>query len=254
MKSKYILTIAGSDIYSGGGMQADMMTFTQHGLFGFVALTCLTSVDEQGFHITPVAPELLKAELASLDDVPFSAIKIGLLPTVEIAQIVLEFIKRHSDIPLVLDPVLVFKENGDETISQMKEQLLKFLPFAQVTTPNLLEAELLTGIKINTETDLVLAAEKLYQFGVKQAVVKGGSRLNEKDAVDAYVDENGAELLRLPIIEGNNNGAGCTFASAIASQIALDNTGVTAVQTAKFFVHDAIELANDYGVVPHLKK
>ena len=91
--------------FSGGGLHADLATFTTNKQHGFVALTCLTAMTENGFEVIPVDTNVFKQQLDSLKDVPFSAIKIGLLPNVEIAELTLDFVKKHSDIPIVLDPV-----------------------------------------------------------------------------------------------------------------------------------------------------
>ena len=106
MSDELILAISGNDIFSGGGLHADLATFTTNKQHGFVALTCLTAMTENGFEVIPVDTNVFKQQLDSLKDIPFSAIKIGLLPNVEIAELTLDFVKKHSDIPIVLDPVL----------------------------------------------------------------------------------------------------------------------------------------------------
>ena len=110
MKNKLILALSGNDIFSGGGLHADLATYTVNGLHGFVAVTCLTAMTDKGFEVIPVEEEVFAQQLASLKAVPFSAIKIGLLPNLEIAEQALAFAKQHADLPVVLDPVLVCKE------------------------------------------------------------------------------------------------------------------------------------------------
>ena len=102
MSDELILAISGNDIFSGGGLHADLATFTTNKQHGFVALTCLTAMTENGFEVIPVDTNVFKQQLDSLRDVPFSAIKIGLLPNVEIAELTLDFVKNYSDIPIVL--------------------------------------------------------------------------------------------------------------------------------------------------------
>lgn len=254
MKTNYILTIAGSDVLSGGGFQADLATFTVNGLYGFVAQTCMTTVYDNSFEIIPTSAQLFKKQLMSLSNVPFSAIKIGLIPTKEIAEQVLSFLEYHQEIPVVLDPVLVFKENNDVSISTMKEEMIKLLSYARVVTPNLRESEILSGITITNLSDMKKAAKVIYNLGAKHLVIKGGSRLDKHQALDLYYD--GREMLELstPLLHRNNNGAGCTFASMIASQLALEKTPQEAVARAKTFVYHAIEHSNEYGVTQNYEK
>ena len=105
MKNKLILALSGNDIFSGGGLYADLATYTVHGLHGFVAVTCLTAMTDKGFEVLPTDEQVFAQQLSSLKDVPFSAIKLGLLPTVAIVDQALDFIKKQAGIPVVLDPV-----------------------------------------------------------------------------------------------------------------------------------------------------
>ncbi|MGT2866291.1 bifunctional hydroxymethylpyrimidine kinase/phosphomethylpyrimidine kinase [Streptococcus fryi] len=248
MKTKYMLTIAGSDVLSGGGMQADLATFTRHGLFGFVAQTCMTSVDVNGFEIIPTDSKLFAKQLNSLADVPFTAIKLGLLPNIEIIEQVKHFLGSHQDLPIVLDPVLVFKENHDQTISVMRDQMVTLFPLVTLITPNLREAEILSGMTITNISEMVSAARCLHELGAKAVVIKGGVRMDKHSAVDVYFDGQDVTVLSQPIVHQNNNGAGCTFASSIASHLAKAISPVQAVAQAKQDVHEAIQNANEYGV------
>ncbi|MGT2926968.1 bifunctional hydroxymethylpyrimidine kinase/phosphomethylpyrimidine kinase [Streptococcus cuniculipharyngis] len=254
MKTNYILAISGSDILSGGGMQADLATFTSHGLFGFVALTSLATVSEGGFEITALTEDLLVKQFASLADLPFAAIKVGLLPNQALARQTLAFLKARPEIPCVLDPVLVFKENSDEEISQMRAELLTFFRHVTLITPNLREAEILSGITITTLSDMKKAAKMLYGLGAKHVVIKGGTRLDKHQALDLYFDGQTFYPLSLPILHENNNGAGCTFASSLASQLAWGQEILAAIKAAKRFVHQAINRSNDYGVQQYENK
>lgn len=254
MKTRYILTIAGSDILSGGGLQADLATFTVSGLFGFVAQTCMTSVDSGDFDIIPTAIPVFAKQLKSLADVPFAGIKLGLLPSRELAEQVGSFIQEHDTIPVVLDPVLVFKENNDDAISTMRQEMLNLLPYVTVVTPNLRESEILSGMTITTLSDMKKAAQILYDLGAKNVIVKGGTRLDKYQAIDLFYD--GREMLELvsPILHRNNNGAGCSFAARIASNLALGRPPLEAIQEAKAFVYQAIKNSNNYGVVQQYEK
>ncbi len=253
MKTNYILALSGNDIFSGGGLHADLTTYTVHKLHGFVAVTCLTAMTEKGFEVFPTDSTIFAHQLTSLKNVPFSAIKIGLLPNVEIAEQALEFIQAHQDIPVVLDPVLVCKETHDTEVSQLRDELLKFFPYVTIITPNLAEAQLLIQRDIKTVEEMKQAARDLYELGAKHVVIKGGNRLDKDKAIDVYYDGQTIEVLESPILTSNNVGAGCTFASSIASQLLLGKDSLEAVRLSKEFVFRAIETSDDYGVVQYEK-
>ncbi|HFI0063514.1 TPA: bifunctional hydroxymethylpyrimidine kinase/phosphomethylpyrimidine kinase [Streptococcus suis] len=253
MKTNYILALSGNDIFSGGGLHADLTTYTGHKLHGFVAVTCLTAITEKGFEVFPTDSTIFAHQLTSLKNVPFSAIKIGLLPNVEIAEQALEVIQAHQDIPVVLDPVLVCKETHDTEVSQLRDELLKFFPYVTIITPNLAEAQLLIQRDIQTVEEIKQAARDLYELGAKHVVIKGGNRLDKDRAIDVYYDGQTIEVLESPILTSNNVGAGCTFASSIASQLLLGKDPLEAVRLSKDFVYRAIETSDEYGVVQYEK-
>ena len=253
MKTNYILALSGNDSFSGGGLHADLTTYTVHKLHGFVAVTCLTAMTEKGFEVFPTDSTIFAHQLTSLKNVPFSAIKIGLLPNVEIAEQTLEVIQAHQDIPVVLDPVLVCKETHDTEVSQLRDELLKFFPYVTIITPNLAEAQLLIQRDIQTVEEMKQAARDLYELGAKHVVIKGGNRLDKDKAIDVYYDGQTIEVLESPILTSNNVGAGCTFASSIASQLLLGKDPLEAVRLSKEFVYRAIETSDEYGVVQYEK-
>ena len=251
MKTNYILALSGNDIFSGGGLHADLTTYTVHKLHGFVAVTCLTAMTEKGFEVFPTDSTIFAHQLTSLKNVPFSAIKIGLLPNVEIAEQALEVIQAHQDIPVVLDPVLVCKETHDTEVSQLRDELLKFFPYVTIITPNLAEAQLLIQRDIQTVAEMKQVARDLYELGARHVVIKGGNRLDKDKAIDVYYDGQTIEVLESPILTSNNVGAGCTFASSIASQLLLGKDPLEAVRLSKEFVYRAIETSDEYGVVQY---
>lgn len=254
MKTKYILAISGNDIFSGGGLYADLATYTTHHLHGFVAVTCLTAMTDKGFEVFATDSSVFSQQLKSLKDVPFSGIKLGLLPNVEIAELALAFVKEHADIPIVLDPVLVCKENHDVEVSVLRDELLKFLPYATIITPNLVEAELLSQKSIQTLEDMKAVAKELHELGAKNVVIKGGNRFSQTVAVDVFYDGQDFHVLENPVLNHNNIGAGCTFASSIASQLLLGHPVLEAVQFSKNFVYQAILHSDQYGVKQHYDK
>lgn len=256
-ENKKILTIAGSDILSGGGMQADLATFAANGLYGFCALTSIVTVKEDKFFVHRVEKELFQEELESLSDVDFSAIKIGLLPNKEILELTknwLTALSVKSDTPIILDPVIVFKENADYSVNEMRDLFISQLfPLATVITPNLKEAEILTGLSVKSKSEMKEAAKLLHDFGAKNVVIKGGNRFDQKQAIDLAYDGKAFYELSSPIIENNNNGAGCTFASSIAANMAYNHPFKDSVKNAKDFVYQAIQNANEYGVFQNKK-
>ena len=235
-QAKKILTIAGSDILSGGGMQADLATFAANGLYGFCALTSIVTVKEDKFFVHPVDEEIFQEELESLTDIDFSAIKIGLLPNKKILEMTKKWLTAlsvKSPVPIILDPVIVFKENADYSVSEMRELFISQLfPLATVITPNLKEAEILTGLSVKTEADM---------------------KFDQKQAIDFAYDGKDFYQLASPLLKKNNNGAGCTFASSIASQMAEENSFKDSVEKAKDFVYQAIQNSNEFGVFQNKK-
>lgn len=254
MKTKYILAISGNDIFSGGGLYADLATYTTHHLHGFVAVTCLTAMTDKGFEVFATDSSVFSQQLKSLKDVPFSGIKLGLLPNVEIAELALAFVKEHADILIVLDPVLVCKENHDVEVSVLRDELLKFLPYVTIITPNLVEAELLSQKSIQTLEDMKAVAKELHELGAKHVVIKGGNRFSQTVAVDVFYDGQDFHVLENTVLNHNNIGAGCTFASSIASQLLLGHPVLEAVQFSKNFVYQAILHSDQYGVKQHYDK
>lgn len=248
MTNKYILAISGNDIFSGGGLYADLATYTTNHLHGFLAVTCLTALTENGFDVFATDETVFSHQLNSLKDVPFSGIKLGLLPNVKVADLALEFVKSHVGISIVLDPVLVCKEKHDVEVSALRDELLKFFPYVTIITPNLVEAELLTQTSIKTLDDMKAAAKKLHQLGAKNVVVKGGNRLSKEKAIDVFYDGENVTVFETPVLENNNIGAGCTFASSIASQLVLGKSAKSAVEQSKEFVYQAIRHSDQYGV------
>ncbi|MGT2888657.1 bifunctional hydroxymethylpyrimidine kinase/phosphomethylpyrimidine kinase [Streptococcus didelphis] len=248
MKTNYLLAISGNDIFSGGGLYADLATFQRHHLHSFLAVTCLTAMSDSGFEIFPTNENIFKKQLDSLRNVSFSAIKLGLLPNVEIADQALNFIKKYSHIPIILDPVLVCKEKHDTEVSALREELLKFFPYVTLITPNLVEAELLSQKKIQTLDDMKEVAYSLYQLGAKNIVIKGGNRFDKEFAIDLFYDGRNFKTLKSPVLDSNNIGAGCTFASSIASYLSLRTPIIEAVSQSKEFVYQAIQNSDEYGV------
>ncbi|WEV45719.1 bifunctional hydroxymethylpyrimidine kinase/phosphomethylpyrimidine kinase [Streptococcaceae bacterium ESL0687] len=251
MEIKRALTIAGSDILSGGGLQVDLATMNNYSLFSFLVLTSIVTVDGESLMISEIDSNLFASQLDSLRDVHLDVIKVGLLPSQELLDLTADFLefKKQEGTKIVVDPVLVFKESQDQKVISLAEQMNKrLLPVADLITPNLLEAESLAQMEIKNPSDMVEVAKKLYALGAKNVVVKGGTRLLEKEALDLFYDGADFYFLDKDIIKANNTGAGCAFSASIAANLALGKKALDAVKDAKDYVYQAIKNSNEYGV------
>ncbi|ALI33504.1 bifunctional hydroxymethylpyrimidine kinase/phosphomethylpyrimidine kinase [Weissella cibaria] len=245
LKPTKMLTIAGSDVLAGGGIQADLATFNEYGYFGLSASTSIVTVTPDDFTIHPVPIAILAAQLDAIfaiDDI--AGVKVGLLPTVAHVELVAKYLKEYaSHLPVIIDPVMAFKETSTTNVNELVKAIqTELLPLATITTPNLVEAELLSGRTIKTAADMTEAARIMQQMGAQSVVVKGGKRLAGQEAVDVLVAADGLKTFKTEkVANAYNNGAGCTFSSAIASQLAAGATTAHAVSDAKAFVYEGIK-------------
>lgn len=242
---KKILTIGGSDPFAGGGIQSDLKTFENYHQFGMSALTCVGMLNNEGdFILQNVSPEWLEQQLVSIDQmVNLDGIKIGLLNSMAAIDVVTEFVKKKTDIPIVLDPVLAFKETDDLAQDTYSKHLVDHLfPLADVVTPNLKEAALLTGKNDSFQLEEIRKmAKEIYSFGSRSVIVKGGAGVFGEDAVDVLYSEVGFESFHLkkrPSI--TVNGAGCTFSSAITANLANGTSLSKSVANSKKYVYQCI--------------
>ncbi|MGG3642276.1 bifunctional hydroxymethylpyrimidine kinase/phosphomethylpyrimidine kinase [Bacillus gobiensis] len=245
------LTIAGSDSGGGAGIQADIKTFQELGVYGMSALTAITAQNTLGVHgVYPVSAQALAEQMdAVAQDLKPDALKTGMLFNAEIIALTAAKIKEHELTKLVIDPVMIAKGGASllekEAVSALIEELL---PLAFVITPNIPEAESLTSIEINSEDDRKRAAEKLHQFGAKNVIIKGGHQPDSDKVIDLLFD--GKEFLTLsnPFIDTRHtHGTGCTFSAALTAEIAKGKGVYEAFQTAARFVHEAIKNGINIG-------
>jgi hydroxymethylpyrimidine/phosphomethylpyrimidine kinase len=242
------LTIAGSDSGGGAGIQADLKTFAALGVYGLSALTAITAQNTQGvLAAQDLPPELVEAQIdAVLEDIGADAAKTGMLSSSAIIKVVARCVSRW-DLRLVVDPVMVAK-GGDpllqpEAITTLSTVLL---PLAEVVTPNLFEAEVLTGQRIETLDDMRAAAQAIHALGPRHVVVKGGHRA--ADPIDVYFDgERFVELRAERISTPHTHGTGCTFSAAIAAFMARGLPVDAAVTGAKDYITEAIRHAPGLG-------
>lgn len=241
MSPPVVLTIAGSDSGGGAGIQADLKAFAAQGCYGASVITAVTAQNTRGVTGVHQLPgEAVASQLdAVLDDLPVAAVKTGMLGTAEVADVVAAR-ARAGDLPnLVVDPVLVSSTGHTLGVVAAFERLL---PYAVVATPNIAEASALVGRPVTTPAEMAQAAEELAAGGPRNVVVTGGDLAGGGDqAIDAMWTGGGVRFLRGPRVPtGNVHGSGCTFASAIAAQLALGLAVPAAVELAKSYVARAL--------------
>jgi len=244
------LTIAGSDSGGGAGIQADLKTFHQFGVFGTSVIVAVTAQNTRGVRsVHPIPPEIVADQLDALaDDLPPAALKTGMLATAPLASQVAEVIRRHGWRDYVLDPVMV-ATSGDRLLTEDAESVIReqLVPLAAVVTPNLHEAEILTGGPIGSVEDMVRAGSRLLDLGARAALIKGGHQASE-DLVDVLVLPAGIRRFPHPrIATTSTHGSGCTLSAAIAACLALEEDIQTAVARAIDFVTRAIRDAPGLG-------
>jgi hydroxymethylpyrimidine/phosphomethylpyrimidine kinase len=242
------LTIAGSDPSGGAGIQADLKTFHEFGVYGEAVITLLTVQNTQRVSLVEVLPsELVKQQVeAVITDIPPVAAKTGALGDIEIVETVAELAESFL-FPLVVDPVIISK-HGARLLSPEAEQVLKnkLLPHAYLVTPNIPEAEALTGMSINSQDDMRRAAERLLDFGCTAALVTGGHHASQAD--DVLAGPNGTVVLHGKRVDTlHTHGTGCTYSAAITANIAHGLALNDAVRFAKSYIQSAIETAPGLG-------
>ncbi|WP_416828957.1 bifunctional hydroxymethylpyrimidine kinase/phosphomethylpyrimidine kinase [Ectobacillus polymachus] len=253
------LTIAGSDSGGGAGIQADLKTFQELKVFGMSAITAITAQNTLGVQgVYPMTPSAVAEQIESVaSDIGVDAIKTGMLFDSSIIRVVAEKIRQFGWEQVVVDPVMIAKGGApllqQEAMKALKEELL---PLAKVVTPNIPEAEAITGMTITTMDERQLAARKLYDMGVKNVVIKGGHDDAEDEAIDLLFDGSSFTYFTSKKIETKHtHGTGCTFAAAIAASLAQGKTVIEAVQIAKDFIQAAIEnnlgLGHGHGPTNH---
>jgi len=244
-----ILTIAGSDSGGGAGIQADLKAITLLGGYGMGVITALTAqntVGVQGIHEIPA--RFVEKQIDSvLSDIGADAIKTGMLMNGEIVEVVSKKIRKYGVKKVVVDPVMVAK-SGDLLLRKDAQDILAkmLIPLATVVTPNLLEASVLAGLKVNSLEEMKKAARRIYELGTRYVVVKGGHLKGM--AIDLLYDGKKFMEMEGPRIETKNtHGTGCIFASAIATLLARGDTVPEAVRRAKTFTTMAIQSGLNLG-------
>ena len=242
---KKALTIAGSDSGGGAGIQADIKTFQELEVFGMSALTAVTAQNTLGVQaVFPMTADAVSKQIESIgEDMGTDAVKTGMLFNAEIIKGVSEKIEYYKWKNVVVDPVMIAKGGASllqiEAISALKQYLL---PLALVITPNIPEAEVLTGRTIRSNEDKREAAKMLYDFGVRNVVVKGGHDEDRNESVDLLYDgKEFTTFTSIRIQTKNTHGTGCTFSAAVTAELAKGVSVYEAVSKAKNFIQAAIE-------------
>ncbi len=244
------LTIAGSDSGGGAGIQADLKTFQQFGVFGTSVIVALTAQNTRGVRaVETVSEAMVAAQLAALaEDLPPAALKTGMLAEAALARLVGQTVRENGWSPLVVDPVMV-STSGQRLLSPEAEDVVResLLPLAALVTPNLDEAAILTGRAVHDEPSMERAGETLVRYGVGAALVKGGHLAGDIIS-DLLVTPAGTRVFRRPRIPTTStHGTGCTLSAAITAGLALGRDLETAVADGLDYVHRAIAAAPALG-------
>ncbi len=245
MKINKALTIAGSDSSGGAGLQADLKTFQELGVYGMSALTVIVAQDANWFHnVFPQAVETVEAQIETIvAGIGVDAMKTGMLGSSEIIELAARKIEQYQLKNVVIDPVMVCKGVDDvmhpETVVSLREVLI---PKATITTPNILEASVLSNQPlIKTVDEMKEAAKKIHALGTKYVLIKGGAKLDHPQAIDLLYDGQSFEILESERFNTTyTHGAGCTYSAAITAELAKGNSVRDAVYTAKEFITEAI--------------
>ncbi|MDQ0340339.1 hydroxymethylpyrimidine/phosphomethylpyrimidine kinase [Caldalkalibacillus uzonensis] len=245
------LTIAGSDSGGGAGIQADLKTFQELGAYGMSVITALTAQNTQGVHgVYPQTVEAVEAQLeAVLSDIGVDAVKTGMLFSAEIIEAVAGKLQDYQVNNIVVDPVMVAK-GGQSLLQEEAIEALRtaLIPLATVITPNIPEAEVLIGEKgIRSLPDMEEAARKIHELGVQYVILKGGHLQNEEATDVLYDGESFTYLPAKRVATKHTHGTGCTFAAAIAAELAKGQSVPEAAKVAKAFITCAIEHALEVG-------
>lgn len=249
MKMKTVLTIAGSDCSGGAGIQADLKTMTMNGVYGMSTITALTAQNTTGVRaICESTPELLSEQLdAVFEDIFPDAVKIGMVSSRELICVIADRLSYYKAKNVVVDPVMV-ATSGSSLMKTDAVQTLadKLLPIATLVTPNIPEAQVLSGKSIGSTEDMLSAAEFIGDTYGCAVLIKGGHSINDANDL-LYFDGHMRWFLGKRINNPNTHGTGCTLSSAIASNLAKGFDLTMSVQRAKEYISDALSAQLDLG-------
>lgn len=246
---KKVLSIAGSDCSGGAGIQADLKTFSAHGVFGMsVIVSVVAENTSRVIDIQDITPDMVRKQIdAVFEDIGADAVKIGMLSSSECMEAVAERMEYYKPHNIVIDPVMYAKNGCPLMDMEAIDTLIqRIIPLADALTPNIPEAEKIVGMEILTVKDMETAARKICDMGAKTVVVKGGHAVG--NALDVLFDGNKFYYFETARIDTKNtHGTGCTFSSAIASGLAKGLDVQKAVSIAKDYVTTAIRHSLSIG-------
>ena len=249
MKKKTALTIAGSDCSGGAGIQADLKTMTMNGVYAMSAITALTAQNTTGVRgIQESTPDFLKQQLdAVFEDIYPDAVKIGMVASGELIRVIADRLRHYGAKNVVVDPVMVATSGAALMKTDAVETLIaELLPISTLVTPNIPEAEVLSGMKIEREENMVAAAKKIGDNFRCAVLLKGGHSINDANDL-LYADGELTWFAGKRIPNPNTHGTGCTLSSAIAANLAKGFPLTESVRRAKRYISDALAAMLDLG-------
>ena len=249
MKIKTALTIAGSDSSGGAGIQADLKTMIMNGVYGMSAVTALTAQNTTGVRaIQEVDPDFLRQQIdAVFEDIYPDAVKTGMVSSAELIRVIADRLRFYNAKNVVVDPVMV-ATSGSALLKNDAVKVLmgELLPLARVVTPNIPEAQVLSGMKIVSKEDMISVAKKIADDHNCAVLLKGGHSINDANDL-LYADGELHWFEGRRIDNPNTHGTGCTLSSAIASNLAKGYTLTQSVKRAKEYISGALEAMLDLG-------
>ncbi|MGL5414705.1 MAG: bifunctional hydroxymethylpyrimidine kinase/phosphomethylpyrimidine kinase [Clostridium sp.] len=257
---KNTLTIAGSDCSGGAGIQADLKSFSANGTYGMSVITAITAQNTMGvFAVENLSEEIIAKQIEAIfEDIEVHGVKIGMVSEEKIIRVIGETLKKYNQKKIVLDPVMISKSGFSLLKPEAKEALREILiPMSYLVTPNIPEAEELTGMKINSVEEMIEAGKRILNYGPKYVLIKGGHL--DGEAIDILIGENRLKTYKSERLNRNNtHGTGCTLSSAITSNLALGYDVEEAIGKGKEYITEAIRnsfnLGHGVGPVNHFYK
>lgn len=254
---KKVLTIAGSDSCGGAGIQADIKAMSAQGVYAMSVITAVTAQNSMGvFAVQEIDIDIIKKQIEVLySDIEIDAVKIGMLSTSNIIKVVSETLKDINATNIVIDPVMISKSGYYLLKNSAIDELKKFISQAMLVTPNIPEAEVLANMKICSEKDMIIAANRIKNLGAKNVLIKGGHR---NDNCTDILLNNKNEIIKFSGIRfetKNTHGTGCTLSSTIAAYLGKGFSVEDSIQKSKEYISQAIknsfEIGTGVGPVGH---
>lgn len=246
---KKVLTIAGSDSSGGAGIQADIKTITCHKMYAMSAITALTAQNTTGVYgVQEATPEFVGQQIDCIfNDIRPDAVKIGMVSSSKIIKVIVEKLKKYNAESIVVDPVMVATSGSPLLEKEAMSTLInELLPMGTVITPNIPEAEILCGFKINEQDDMLRAAKKIATSIKGGVLIKGGHFSNTADDL-LYIDGKEVWYKQEKIYNENTHGTGCTLSSAIACNLADGYSIEDSIRNAKTYITGALKAGLNLG-------